>query len=141
MKIKRFLNDIHIPTRAKYISTYQLLFVLSFAKGCVQLSFEFFSKMIFYPHYLLASSRNIGMHTSTPEYASTADISTTPTSPKSWFSYIGVHNSIPENTSTVSIFTVMTMPFHIKPFEKKGFEEVIFTSYIIKTPKSSRDRA
>jgi hypothetical protein len=40
MKIERFLNDIHIPIRAKYFSTEQLLFVLSFVKGCVQLSFE-----------------------------------------------------------------------------------------------------
>jgi hypothetical protein len=40
MKIERFLNNIHIPTRAKYFSTKQLLFVLSFVKGCVQLSFE-----------------------------------------------------------------------------------------------------
>jgi hypothetical protein len=37
--------------------------------------------MICYLYYLLASPRNIGVHTSTPEYASTADISTTPTSP------------------------------------------------------------
>jgi hypothetical protein len=56
----------------------KLLFVLSFGKGCVQLSF--FSKMICYPHYLLASPRNIGVQTSTSGYASTADISTTPTS-------------------------------------------------------------
>jgi hypothetical protein len=53
--------------------------------------------MICYPRYLLASPRNIGVHTSTPEYASTASIS-----------------------------IVMTMPFHVKPFEKKVFEEVIF---------------
>jgi hypothetical protein len=45
------------------------------------LSFEFFSKMICYPHYLLASLRNIGVHTSTLEYVSTVDISTAPTSP------------------------------------------------------------
>jgi hypothetical protein len=77
MKIERFLNNIHIPTRAKYFFTKQLLFVLSFVKGCVHLSFEFFSKMICYPHYSLASPINIGMHTSTPRYASTADISTT----------------------------------------------------------------
>jgi hypothetical protein len=44
------------------------------------LSFEKNSKMISYPHYLLAFPRNIGVHTSTPEYASTVDISTTPTS-------------------------------------------------------------
>jgi hypothetical protein len=81
MKLERFLNDMQIPTRAKYFSTLQLLFVLSFVKGSVQLGFEFFSKMICYPHYLLASPRNIGVHTSTPEYASTADVSTTPTSP------------------------------------------------------------
>jgi hypothetical protein len=35
------------------------------------LSFEKISKMICYPHYLLASPKNIGVHTSTPEYAST----------------------------------------------------------------------
>jgi hypothetical protein len=82
--------------------------------------------MIYYPHYLLASPRNIGVHTSTLEYASTGDISTTPTSPKSWFSYIGMHNSIPEYASTASISIVMTLPFHVKPVEKKVFEEVIF---------------
>jgi hypothetical protein len=54
---------------------------LSFVKGCVQLILEIFSKMICYPYDLLASPRKIGMHTSTPEYASTTDISTTPTSP------------------------------------------------------------
>jgi hypothetical protein len=54
--------------------------VLSFVKGCVHLSFEIFSKMICYPHYLLASPKHIGVHNSTPEYASTANISTTPPS-------------------------------------------------------------
>jgi hypothetical protein len=44
-------------------------------------SFEKISKMICDPHYLLASPINIAVHTSTQEYASTADISTTPTSP------------------------------------------------------------
>jgi hypothetical protein len=58
-----------------------LLFVLSFVKGCVQLNFEKISKIICYPHDLLASPRKIGVHTSTPEYASTADIFTTPPSP------------------------------------------------------------
>jgi hypothetical protein len=29
----------------------------------------------------------------------------------------------------------------LKPFQKKVFEEVIFSSNIIKTPKPSRDRA
>jgi hypothetical protein len=88
--------------------------MLSFVKGCVQLSFDFFSKLICYPQYLLASPRNIGVQTSTLEYASTANISTTATSPESWFSYIGVHNSIPEYASTTSISTVMTMSFHLK---------------------------
>jgi hypothetical protein len=37
-----------------------------------------------------------------------------------------VHNFIPEYASTASISTVMTMAFHVKPFEKKVFEEVIF---------------
>jgi hypothetical protein len=37
-----------------------------------------------------------------------------------------VHNSIPEYVSTASISIVMAMPFHVKPFEKKVFEEVIF---------------
>jgi hypothetical protein len=81
MKIERFLNNIHIPTRAKYFSTKQLLFVLSFVKGCVQLSFEKISKIICYPHDLLASPRKIGVHTSTLEYVSIIDISTTPPSP------------------------------------------------------------
>jgi hypothetical protein len=65
-------NIIHIAT----------LVVLSFVKGCVYLSFENFSKMICCPHYFLASpKKNIGVHNSTPEYASTANISTTLTSP------------------------------------------------------------
>jgi hypothetical protein len=37
-----------------------------------------------------------------------------------------MHNSIPEYASTASISTVMTMPFNVKPFEKKVFKEVIF---------------
>jgi hypothetical protein len=44
MKRERFLNDIYIPTKAKYFSTKQLLLMLSFVKGCVQLSFDFFFK-------------------------------------------------------------------------------------------------
>jgi hypothetical protein len=112
MKKEWFFNDIHIPTRAKYFPTKQFLFVLSFVKGYVQLSFEKMTKMIFYPHYLLASPRNNG-----------------------------VHNSIPQYVSTAIISTVMTMTFPVKPFEKKVFEEVIFSSNIIKTPRSSRDGA
>jgi hypothetical protein len=54
---------------------------LSFVNGCAQLSFEKISKMICYPHYLLGSPKNTRVHTSTPEYASTVDISTTLTSP------------------------------------------------------------
>jgi hypothetical protein len=57
------------------------LVLLSFVKGYVHLSVDFFSKMICYPHYLLASPKNIGVHNSTPKYASTANISTTPPSP------------------------------------------------------------
>jgi hypothetical protein len=52
-----------------------------------------------------------------------------------------VHNSIPEYVSTTNISTVMTMSFHVEPFKKKIFEEVIFSSNIIKTPKCSRDGA
>jgi hypothetical protein len=37
-----------------------------------------------------------------------------------------MHNSIPEYASTASISLVMTMPLHVKPFEKKVFEEVSF---------------
>jgi hypothetical protein len=105
-----------VPQRHTYsyqseiFSTYQLLFVLSFIKGCVHLSFDFFFKMICYPHYLLASPKNICMHNSTPEYAFTANISTISSSPKSWFSHVDVHNSIPEYASTASI---------LKPFQKK----------------------
>jgi hypothetical protein len=45
-----------------------------------------------------------------------------------------VHTLIPEYASATSISTVMTMPFHAIPFEKKVFEEVFFSSNIIKTP-------
>jgi hypothetical protein len=44
------------------------LFVLSFVKGCVYLSFEKISIMICYQKNLLASPKNIGVHTSTLEY-------------------------------------------------------------------------
>jgi hypothetical protein len=37
-----------------------------------------------------------------------------------------MHNSIPEYASTASIFLVMTMPLHVKPFEKKVSKEVSF---------------
>jgi hypothetical protein len=57
------------------------LCVLSLVKGCVHLSFEKISKIICYPHYLLASPKNIGVHNSTPEYESTTNISTTHPSP------------------------------------------------------------
>jgi hypothetical protein len=46
-----------------------------------------------------------------------------------------VYNSIPEYVSTASISIVMTMSFHVKPFEKEVFEEVIFLlKYHQKTP-------
>jgi hypothetical protein len=86
-------NIIHLATPV----------VLSFVKGCAHLRFEKKSKMICYPHYLLASPKNIGMHNSTPEYMSTANISTTHSSPYSWFSHIGVYNFILEYSSTASI--------------------------------------
>jgi hypothetical protein len=38
-----------------------------------------------------------------------------------------VHNSTPEYASTASISIVMAMSFHVKLFEKKVFEEVIFS--------------
>jgi hypothetical protein len=80
MNLERFLNDIHISTRAKYYP-HNNFFLLSFVKGCDHLSFEFFLKIICYPHYLLASPKNIGVHNSTLEYVSTTNISTTPASP------------------------------------------------------------
>jgi hypothetical protein len=52
-----------------------------------------------------------------------------------------VYNSISEYTTTTNISTVINMPFYVKPFEKKVFEEVTFFSNIIKTLKSSRDGA
>jgi hypothetical protein len=50
-----------------------------------------------------------------------------------------VHNFIPEYASTASIYTVMTMPFHVKPFEKKVFEEVIFLLKYHQNPPSPRE--
>jgi hypothetical protein len=45
--------------------------MLSFVKGCVHLSFEFFLKMICYPEKIIS----YGVHNYIPEYASTAGIS------------------------------------------------------------------
>jgi hypothetical protein len=71
----------------------------------------FFSKMISYPekNYLLASPRNIGVHTSIPEYASITGIS-----------------------------IVMTMPFHVKPFQKK-FLKKWFSPQISSKPSSPQE--
>jgi hypothetical protein len=52
-----------------------------------------------------------------------------------------MHNSIPEYTSTASIFTVMTMPFHVKPFEKEVFEEVIFLLKYHQNPQVLKRRS
>jgi hypothetical protein len=50
-----------------------------------------------------------------------------------------MHNSIPEYASTASISTVMTMPFHVKPFEKNVFEEVIFLLKYHQKPPSLQE--
>jgi hypothetical protein len=50
-----------------------------------------------------------------------------------------MHNSIPEYASTASISTVMTMPFHVKPFEKNVFEEVIFLLKYHQKPPSVQE--
>jgi hypothetical protein len=52
-----------------------------------------------------------------------------------------VHNSIPEYVSTASISTVMTMTFHVKPFEKKVFEEVIFLLKYHRNPQVLKRRS
>jgi hypothetical protein len=85
--------------------------VLSFVKGCVHLSFDFFSKMICYSetNYLLTSPRNIG-----------------------------VHNSILEYVSNTSISLVLTMPFHVKPFERK-FLKKWFSPQISSKPLSPQE--
>jgi hypothetical protein len=50
-----------------------------------------------------------------------------------------VHNFIPEYVSTASISTVMTMAFHVKPFEKKVFEEVTFLLKYHQNPPSFQE--
>jgi hypothetical protein len=80
MNLGRFLNAYTFLPELNIICIATLV-VLSFVKGCVHLSFDFFSKMISYPHNLLASPKNIGVHNSTLEYASTANIFTAPPSP------------------------------------------------------------
>jgi hypothetical protein len=52
-----------------------------------------------------------------------------------------MHNSILEYASTTSIFTVMTTPFHVKPFEKKVFEEVIFLLKYHENPQVLKRRS
>jgi hypothetical protein len=46
-----------------------------------------------------------------------------------------MHNSIPEYVSTTSISTAMNTPFHVKPFEKKVFEEVVFLLKYYQNPQ------
>jgi hypothetical protein len=46
-----------------------------------------------------------------------------------------MHNSIPEYESIANISTIITMPFHVKPFEKKVFEEVIFLLKYYQNPQ------
>jgi hypothetical protein len=64
-------NIIHIVT----------LVVLSFVKGCVYWSFDFFLNDLLPTLFASITPKNIGAHNSTPEYASTANISTTLPSP------------------------------------------------------------
>jgi hypothetical protein len=52
-----------------------------------------------------------------------------------------MHNSIPEYASTTSISTVMTMSFHVKPFEKKVFEEEIFLLKYYQNPQVFKRRS
>jgi hypothetical protein len=49
-----------------------------------------------------------------------------------------MHNSIPEYASTASISTVMTMPFHVKSFEKK-FLKKWFSPQISSKPQSPQE--
>jgi hypothetical protein len=74
------MTYIFLPeTNIIYIAT---LVVLSFVKGCVHLSFEFFFKKDLLPTlFANLTQKFFGVHNSTPEYASTANISTTPPSP------------------------------------------------------------
>jgi hypothetical protein len=46
-----------------------------------------------------------------------------------------MHNSIPEYESIANISTIITMPFHVKPFEKKVFKEVIFLLKYYQNPQ------
>jgi hypothetical protein len=52
-----------------------------------------------------------------------------------------MHNSIPEYASTANISTVMTMPIHVKPFEKKVFAEVIFLLKYHQNPQVLKRRS
>jgi hypothetical protein len=52
-----------------------------------------------------------------------------------------VHNSIPEYASIASTSTVMIMSFHVKPFEKNFFEEVIFLLKYHQNPEALKRRS
>jgi hypothetical protein len=52
-----------------------------------------------------------------------------------------MHNSIPKYVFTVSISTVMTMSFHVKTFEKKVFQEVIFLLKYHQNPQVLKRRS
>jgi hypothetical protein len=77
MKVKRFLNYIHISTRAKYYPHSNFCLCWTLLRDVSIVSFEIFWKWFAIQFFLLASPNNVGVHNSIPEYASTADISTT----------------------------------------------------------------
>jgi hypothetical protein len=82
--------------------------------------------------------KNISVHTSTPEYVSTADTSTTLASPWLWFSHIGLHNSTPEYSSTIDIHT---QPVHSISFEKKFLKKWFLSSKYHQNPQVLKRRS
>jgi hypothetical protein len=109
MKLKRFLNYIHIPTRAKYDLYSNSCLCWALLRDVSIVSFEIFWKWFSIQIFLLASPNNIGVHNSILEYASTANIYTTP----------HFHNH------------GLAIPFHLK----RNFWRVLFSLFIIKILK------
>jgi hypothetical protein len=77
MKVESFFNSIHSYTRAKYYPHNNSYLYWALLRDESIVSFEIFQKWFAIQIFLLASPNNIGVHNSIPEYASTANISTT----------------------------------------------------------------
>jgi hypothetical protein len=87
--------------------------------------------MICYPHYLLASPKKFGVHNSTLEYVSTANISTTP----------HLHNHGLAMLACITPLRIIRPPLIYQIYLKRSFWISDFLLKYHQNPKSLRDGA